>query len=170
MLTESPGETDSAKPLIRAFQLSPVGESVTAASDTQPMVLHNGSPQETYGCPGRNELLEKPPQWKWTRAEQPGESLRPGETCLLCHQGWVCENATVLLSKNLSLYFTSQLLFFVCLFVCFCLFRAVPEAYGNSQARGQVGFAAARLLHSHSNTGSKPNLQLTPQLTATPDP
>ena len=53
------------------------------------------------------------------------------------------------------------------LFIFICLFRAVPTAYGSSQARGQIGAAPAGLYHS--NTGSKPTLQPTPQLTATPD-
>ena len=43
----------------------------------------------------------------------------------------------------------------ICLFVCLCLFRATPLAYGSSQARGQVGAAAASLCHSHSNAESK---------------
>jgi len=43
-------------------------------------------------------------------------------------------------------------------------------AYGCSQARGPIGAIAAGLHHSHSNTGSKPRLQPTPPLTATPDP
>ena len=34
------------------------------------------------------------------------------------------------------------------------LFRAVPEAYGGSQARGLIGATAAGLHHSHSNAGS----------------
>ena len=41
---------------------------------------------------------------------------------------------------------------------CFCLFiyfRAVPKAYGISQARGRIGAAAASLHHSHSNAGSQ---------------
>ena len=38
------------------------------------------------------------------------------------------------------------------------LFRAAPEACGSSQARGQIGPAAASLPHSHSNSGSKPSL------------
>ena len=46
----------------------------------------------------------------------------------------------------------------------FCLFRATPMAYGNSQARGQIGDAVA------GNAGSEKHLQPTPQLTATPDP
>ena len=52
----------------------------------------------------------------------------------------------------------------------FCLFRAPPTAYGGSQARGRIRAAVAGLHHSHSNMGSEPCLQPTPQLTATPDP
>ena len=37
----------------------------------------------------------------------------------------------------------------------FFFFRAAPMAYGNSQARGVIGAAAASLLHSHSNARSK---------------
>ena len=56
-----------------------------------------------------------------------------------------------------------------CFFV-FCLFRAAPSAYGGSQARGGMGAVATGLHHSHSNAGSEPYLQPTPQLTAAPDP
>ena len=52
----------------------------------------------------------------------------------------------------------------------FLLFRAAPAAYGGSQARGPIGTTAAGLHHSHRNMGSKPRLQPTPQLMATPDP
>ena len=52
-------------------------------------------------------------------------------------------------------------------FVLFCLFTAAPAAYGSSQARGQIGAAAAGLRHSHSNTRSELHLQRTPQLMAT---
>ena len=60
------------------------------------------------------------------------------------------------------------------MFVCFVvvvvlLFRATPAAYGSSQARDQIGATAASLHHSHSNMGSEPHLQPTPQLMATPD-
>ena len=34
------------------------------------------------------------------------------------------------------------------------IFRAAPEAYGSSQARGQIKAAAAGLCYSHSNVGS----------------
>ena len=55
-------------------------------------------------------------------------------------------------------------------FFFFNLFRATPIAYGSSQARGQIRAVAASLHHSHSNAGSEPHQQPTPQLTATPDP
>ena len=51
-----------------------------------------------------------------------------------------------------------------------CLFRAAPVAYGSSKARGsRIVATAASPRHSHSNAGSEPHLQPTPQLTATPD-
>ena len=49
-------------------------------------------------------------------------------------------------------------------------FRAAPLSYGNSQARGQIGAAVARLCHSHCNTRSESYLQPTLQLTAMLDP
>ena len=58
-------------------------------------------------------------------------------------------------------------------FLFFCLFGiswAAPAAYGDSQARGPIGAVAIGLRQSHSNVGSEPRLQPTPQLTATPDP
>ena len=54
----------------------------------------------------------------------------------------------------------------------FCLFAiswAAPASYGGSQARGPIRAVAAGLRQNHSNTGSKPCLRPTPQLTATPD-
>ena len=42
-------------------------------------------------------------------------------------------------------------------------------AYGSSQARGRIGAIAARLHHSHSNTGFKSHLPSIPQLTSTLD-
>ena len=45
---------------------------------------------------------------------------------------------------------------------------AAPAAYGDSQAREQIGAVAASLCHS--NVGSELRLQPTPQLMATPDP
>ena len=44
------------------------------------------------------------------------------------------------------------------LLLSFCLFRAVPAAYGGSQARGLIGAVATSLQHRHSNTRSEPCL------------
>ena len=55
-------------------------------------------------------------------------------------------------------------------FFFFFYFRATPAAYGGSQARGRIRAIAAGLHHSHSNMGSEPRLQPTPQLMAMPDP
>ena len=55
-------------------------------------------------------------------------------------------------------------------FVCVCLFRAAPMAYGGSQARGLIRATVAGLHQSPSNTRSEPRQQPTPQLTAMPDP
>lgn len=58
---------------------------------------------------------------------------------------------------------------FVCLFSVL-LFRAIPTAYGSSQAKGQIGATAASLHHSHSNAKSELPLQTRPQLVAMPNP
>ena len=52
----------------------------------------------------------------------------------------------------------------------FAISWAAPTAYGGSQARGQIGAVATSLHQSHSNVGSEPHLQPTPQLTAMPHP
>ena len=69
--------------------------------------------------------------------------------------------------KHLTFDINIHFLFF---FFLFCLSRAAPVAYGGSQARGRIGAVAASLHQSHSNVGSEPRLQPTPQLIATPDP
>ena len=51
----------------------------------------------------------------------------------------------------------------------FAISWAAIVAYGGSQARGLIGAVAAGLRQSHSNMGSEPHLQPTPQLTATLD-
>ena len=57
---------------------------------------------------------------------------------------------------------------FIYLFGFFAFFsRAAPEACGGSQARGQIRAVATGLHQSHSNTGSEPLLQPTPQVMAT---
>ena len=65
---------------------------------------------------------------------------------------------------------TQKLLLFSFLFFGGGGFRATPVAYGGSQARGRIRATAASLHHSHSNVGSEPHLQPTPQLSATLDP
>ena len=55
-------------------------------------------------------------------------------------------------------------------FVFFCLFGATPAAYEGSQARGQIGAAAASLHHSYSNVGFEPHLWPMSQLMAMLDP
>ena len=57
-----------------------------------------------------------------------------------------------------------RILFFCFFGFFFCLFRAIPVAYGSSQVRGQIEAVATSLCHSHSNTGSQLHLQPTPQL------
>ena len=52
-----------------------------------------------------------------------------------------------------------SLFFFLFFFVLF--FRVTPEAYGSSQARGQIEAAAAGLSHGHSGTASEPRLTYT---------
>ena len=74
----------------------------------------------------------------------------------------------------LTLIFIAVLLilftFFFVFFFPLAISWAAPLAYGGSQARGLIGAVAAGLHQSHSNTGSEPRLQPTPQLKATPDP
>ena len=58
-------------------------------------------------------------------------------------------------------------------FFFFCLFafsRAAPKVCGGSQPRGLIRAVAAGLCQSHSNLGSEPPLQSTPQFMATLDP
>jgi len=59
--------------------------------------------------------------------------------------------------------------FFFFSFVFLLFLWAAPAAYGGSQARGPIGAVATGLRQSHSNVGSEPRLQPTPQLTAMPD-
>ena len=65
------------------------------------------------------------------------------------------------------IYLLILLLLFLLLF--FAISRAAPAAYGSSQATGLIGAVATSLRQSHSNGGSEPRLQSTPQLTATLD-
>jgi len=59
--------------------------------------------------------------------------------------------------------------FFLFFFVFLLCLWATPSAYGGSQASGRIGAVATGLHQSHSNVGSEPCLQPTPQVKATPD-
>ena len=72
-----------------------------------------------------------------------------------------------------SCYLLKYILFYFIIIIIFCLFafsRATPAAYGGCQARGLIGTVVTSLSQSHSNVGSEPLLQPTPQLTVAPDP
>ena len=84
----------------------------------------------------------------------------------LVGSGQTVKNPICLL-KEFGLNFVDNRSFLV--FFVFCLFRAVPAAYGHSQARGRIGATAADLHQSHSNSGSEPCLRPIPHLTATLD-
>ena len=58
--------------------------------------------------------------------------------------------------RQLPFFVRENISFFF--FFFFCLFRAFPMAYGDSQARGRIGAVAASLYHSHTNVGSEPCL------------
>ena len=49
-----------------------------------------------------------------------------------------------------------QLLLLLALLILFA-FRAAHVSYGSPEARGQTGYAAAGLHHSHSHAGSEPH-------------
>ena len=59
------------------------------------------------------------------------------------------------MSINIFLYILPYKCFFLFfIFLTFLpLLRAVPTAYGGSQARGLIGAVAAGLSHSHSSSG-----------------
>ena len=70
-----------------------------------------------------------------------------------------CFPSYLVSSRSKSPYFD-----FLKFFLFFLIF--VGTAYGSSQARGQIRAIPAILSHSHSNAGSEPWLQPTPQFTA----
>ena len=57
--------------------------------------------------------------------------------------------------KFIGLLKTSYFYFYFIITI-FLLFRAVPAAYGGSQARGRIGAVAAGLRQRHSNAKSEP--------------
>ena len=82
-------------------------------------------------------------------------------TCVLMDTSWVRYHCATGGTPLIGFFF----------FAFFSAFsRAPPTAYGGSQARGLMGAVAAGLHQNHSNAGSEPCLQPTPQLTAMLDP
>ena len=61
------------------------------------------------------------------------------------------------------------LVLFLFLFLFLPFLGPLSEAYGGSQPTGLIRAVATSLRHSHSNAGSEPRLQRTPQLTEMPD-
>ena len=62
-----------------------------------------------------------------------------------------------MISQAYTLHPQNLFVFFVCFCFCFfCLFRATPAAYRDSQARGLIGTVAAGLCQRHSNGRSEP--------------
>ena len=66
---------------------------------------------------------------------------------------WITESLSCTPEADITLSVSYTPIKFIYLFI-YLLFRATPEAYGRSQARGQIGAAAASLHHSPSNAGS----------------
>ena len=84
---------------------------------------------------------------------------------IYCHTTTLFYFCLFLYTETLFLFSFSFFCVCVCVFLLFLL--AAPAEYGGSQARGQIGAAAAGLRQSHCNAGSEPRLQPTPQLTLT---
>ena len=130
------------------------------------------NPGQNRGLPATGLATWGPPRlvrwWIWTLSRQPAllplcSSLFPIPPIFVCLFVCLKQRSWIEIYSNIISGFL-----FVCLFVW--LFRAVPIAYGGSQARGPIGAAAAGLHHSHSSTRSKPCLWPTSQVMATLDP
>ena len=74
----------------------------------------------------------------------------------------ISSNLKLVIIHNDLISLSSGLFFILFYFIFFLLFRATPKAHGGSQARGQIRAAAAEL--HHSNVGSEPRLQPSPEL------
>ena len=64
---------------------------------------------------------------------------------------------------------TTTVSVFHIIIIIILLLKAVPMAYGSSQAQGWITAAPAGLHHSHSNMGSEPHLWPISQIMETPD-
>ena len=110
-----------------------------------------------FGCTGSI--------WKFL-----GQGLNPSHICDICLSCSNAESLTHHARIKPAMPETSWII--IIIIILFCLFafsRAAPTAYGGSQARDLIRTVATGLCQSHSNAGSEPRLQPTPQLTAMPD-
>ena len=80
----------------------------------------------------------------------------------------LCVTETLLPLDGKSQLPSTRILFLPAHLFFFFFFRAIPAAYGGSQARSQIRAVAAGLCHS--NVGSELHLRPTPQLMAMSDP
>ena len=132
------------------FTFNPFAESLIHSLDFPFSYIHSVSSEflRVWSLASSISIL-----WRLVRNASPWSPPRPNESETLEIGGpaiW-------------SVWSTDFLSFFF-----FKLFRSAPTAYGNSQARGQIGTVAAG--HGYSHSRSKPRLQLTLQLMATLDP
>ena len=95
----------------------------------------------------------------------PGQGLNSSHSYdLYCHSGSTGSFNPLLWARDPTC--TSEATQATAVRFFFSLFQAEPAAYGISQARGQIGGAAAGLCHSHSNASSlthwvKPGIEST---------
>ena len=110
--------------------------------------------------------VRHPPPWVWGKKQKNKKkpAIWPQETF---SQLYISNVLSELEKWNRKRKLDLMIPFF---FFFFCLFMAVPAAYGRSQARVKSGAIAASLHHSHCHTRSETHLQPTPQLTATLNP
>ena len=93
--------------------------------------------------------------------EIPGPGIKPAPRVSQLWQYWTLN---LLLSVEISCCLLIRALLtiwpqkYYVTFFFFGLFRAVPTAYGSSQARSRIRAANASLHHNHSHVGSKPYL------------
>ena len=135
-----------------AVQSEPLSASRNGARRRQEVVMMPGSPGGVSAQLSHWPGLPSPGRCVMARLEKDA-SARNEFPCAFPVTWFIC------------LYNTEGF----CLFI-FCLFWAAPKAHGSSQASGRIKAVAAGLHHSHSHSRSEPSLQLTPPLTATPDP
>ena len=83
---------------------------------------------------------------------------------------WESWGLTALRTQYSFLSFSFSFSFFLSYFLSFVLLGLHLQRMEFPRLGGRIRAAAASLHHSHSNTGSKPCLQPTPQLTATQGP